>query len=114
MKSNAQSNVWEHKYRLHYACYEGDVETVKKLLDSGVSPNEPDDSSWLPLHYCAFYNKFEICEILMLHPITNVNMTNKTGATALHFAALNGHDMLIELMLSHSAIDTVCKFGVVE
>lgn len=43
----------------------------------------------------------------MLHNKTKVNMTNKTGATALHFASLNGHDLLVELILSHSGIDTV-------
>lgn len=110
LRSNAQSNEWGQKYRLHAACYEGNVESIKKLLDHGANPNEPDDSSWFPLHYCTFYNQFEACELLMLNTSTNVNMTNKTGSTALHFAAMNGHDLLVELILSHSRIDIVCKF----
>lgn len=43
----------------------------------------------------------------MTHPKTNVNAVNKTGATALHFAALNGHAYLVELILSHQFIDVV-------
>ncbi|PIO57250.1 ankyrin repeat protein, partial [Teladorsagia circumcincta] len=34
-----------------------------------------------------------------------VNAQNKGGATALHFAALNGNAYLVELLLSHPGID---------
>lgn len=45
--------------------------------------------------------------MLMTHSKTSVNAVNKTGHTALHFAALNGHYFLVELILSHQFVDTV-------
>lgn len=66
-----------------------------------------DSDSWTPLHYSTFYNHFKVFEKLIYHSETNVNVVNKTGATALHFAALNGHVYLVELMLNKPSLDTV-------
>ncbi|KAH7728676.1 krev interaction trapped protein 1-like isoform 1 [Aphelenchoides avenae] len=99
------SEIWESQYPLHKAAYEGDYLRVRDLLNIGYDPNEQDTDSWTPLHYCAFYNRFEVCQELMLHRSTDVNVVNKTGSTPLHFAALNGNAYLVELILSHQHVD---------
>ena len=38
---------------------------------------------------------------------TDVNFRNKAGSTPLHFAALQAHPNMVELLLTHSSIDTV-------
>ena len=77
------------------------------MLRQGSDPNELDNDFWTPLHYCAFYNRLEVCQVLLLHPDMDVNITNRTGATPLHFAALNGHVYVAELILSHQFADIV-------
>ena len=79
----------------------------RELLRQGSDPNELDNDFWTPLHYCAFYNRLEACQVLLLHPDMDVNITNRTGATPLHFAALNGHVYVAELILSHQFADIV-------
>uniref|UniRef100_A0A915CUK9 non-specific serine/threonine protein kinase n=1 Tax=Ditylenchus dipsaci TaxID=166011 RepID=A0A915CUK9_9BILA len=99
------TEFWEHQFPLHKYAFEGNHVKVRELLKQGHNPNELDNDCWTPLHYCAFYNRLQACEVLMLHPKTSVNAVNKTGATALHFAALNGHVFLVELILSHQFVD---------
>jgi ankyrin repeat protein len=76
-------------------------------LARGFDPNELDNDFWTPLHYCAFYNRLDACQALLLNPRTDVNVPNRTGATPLHFAALNGHVYVAELILSHQFADVV-------
>ena len=79
----------------------------RALLDQGYDPNAFDNDSWTPLHYCAFYGKLKVAQVLMNHATTNVNLTNKKGETPLHFAAMNGFHHLIELILSNAKINKV-------
>ena len=77
-------------------------------MEHGHNPNDQDNDSWTPLHYCAFYGRLKVAGALMSNAATDVNAKNKNGETPLHFAALNGYYHLIELMLSNAKIDTVC------
>ncbi|TKR95099.1 hypothetical protein L596_009314 [Steinernema carpocapsae] len=99
--SSYNGEVWSQRYPLHKAAYDGDALLVKTLLTQGVNPNECDQDSWTPLHYCAFYNKLKAMQILLNFSASSVNIPNKTGATPLHFAALNANEYMVQLILSH-------------
>ncbi|KAI1722206.1 ankyrin repeats (3 copies) domain-containing protein [Ditylenchus destructor] len=105
-QQRSPTEFWEQQFPLHKYAFDGDHEKIRDLLNQGYNPNELDNDFWTPLHYCAFYNRFEACQVLMTHSKTSVNAVNKTGHTALHFAALNGHYFLVELILSHQFVDT--------
>ncbi|KAE9549067.1 hypothetical protein FO519_007720 [Halicephalobus sp. NKZ332] len=103
------TEVWEIQFPLHKAAMDDDHERTQALLDQGYDPNAFDNDSWTPLHYCAFYGKLKVAQVLMNHATTSVNLTNKKGETPLHFAAMNGFHHLIELILSNAKIDKDIK-----
>lgn len=57
------------------AAVQGQTECMKVLLDSGMSPNAPDDKSVLPLHFCVEYGLAE-CVKLLLDAGADINMRN--------------------------------------
>ena len=57
------------------AAVEGQTECMKVLLDSGMSPNAPDDKSVIPLHFCVKYGLAE-CVKLLLDAGADINMRN--------------------------------------
>uniref|UniRef100_A0A1I8BE00 ANK_REP_REGION domain-containing protein n=1 Tax=Meloidogyne hapla TaxID=6305 RepID=A0A1I8BE00_MELHA len=105
MQQRSPTEFWEQQHPLHKYAYDGNAEKIRELLKQGLDPNELDYDFWTPLHYCAFYNRLEACQVLLLHPDMDVNIINRTGATPLHFAALNGHVYVAELILSHQFAD---------
>ena len=62
-------------YLLIMAAVEGQTECMKVLLDSGMSPNAPDDKSVFPLHFCVAYGLAE-CVKLLLDAGADINMRN--------------------------------------
>jgi len=79
VSEKSPTEFWGQMFPLHKAAFEGDHLRVRELLSKGCNPDEQDNDFWSPLHYCAFYNRFEACEVLMTHPRTNVNAVNRTG-----------------------------------
>lgn len=57
------------------AVVQGQTECMKVLLDSGMSPNAPDDKSVFPLHFCVKYGLAE-CVKLLLDAGADINMRN--------------------------------------
>ena len=116
--------AWEQRFPLHAAAYRNDAALVRcvtfgrrarrrkhtralrTLLERGHDVNEADAESWSALHYAAFYNCHDACATLMLRSDVRVNAPNDNASSPLHFAAINGHALLLELMLSHAAVDT--------
>src|SRR6185437_14004353 len=67
--------------QLFNAVDSGDVNTVQKLLDSGVSPDVRDAVGDTPLLDTALLGKTEVAALLIRHG-ANLNVTGKDGATA--------------------------------
>jgi ankyrin repeat protein len=44
---------WFEREQLHFAAGDGDLETVKRLLQHGADPNAFDDLGWTPLIHAA-------------------------------------------------------------
>lgn len=57
------------------AASDNQIECMKVLLDSGMSPNAPDDKSVFPLHFCVRYGLAE-CVKLLLDAGADINMRN--------------------------------------
>ena len=86
------------------AAVQGQTECMKVLLDSGMSPNAPDDKSVLPLHFCVEYGLAE-CVKLMLDAGADINMRNPNllDFTPLMLAAYYNRTECAELLVEAGA-----------
>lgn len=86
------------------AAVQGQTECMKVLLDSGMSPNAPDDKSVLPLHFCVKYGLAE-CVKLLLDAGADINMRNPNllDFTPLMLAAYYNRTECAELLVEAGA-----------
>ena len=110
-----------------------DVDGVKKLLAKGMDPNSVDNQGMPLLVLAAREKSDKVGAALLANPKTNVEIEDKAGENAmmmaalngdlefvkqliakdaevnkkgwapLHYAAANGHDDIVKLLLDHSA-----------
>lgn len=60
-----------------------------------------------PLHVAAAHDAYNCVERL-LSVVPNPNVTDRSGRTALHHAAYNGHTFVAELLISKGCIVNAC------
>ena len=58
----------------------GDVKRVECLLLKGAHIDSQDKDGWTPLHMAAWYNHFELAQILIQNK-ANLNVRSETGWT---------------------------------
>lgn len=68
-----------------------DDRTIRRWLDAGGDPNQPDARGQTPLIVAMRDESFKVAALLLEHPATRVDATNAVGETALMMAALKGH-----------------------
>lgn len=76
---------------------------VRLLLSKGALPDTVTASGQTPLHYAGDHGELEMVKILFELSRPNVNVRDKYGLTALHFACRKGHKDVAELLLDHGA-----------
>ncbi|ORZ32348.1 ankyrin repeat-containing domain protein [Catenaria anguillulae PL171] len=75
-----ENNIW-------LACADGDLATVKSLIESGnVAPNAQDENGYSALHAAASYDHMDIVEYLLSKDESLVHLTDEDGDTPLHAA----------------------------
>ena len=98
-----------NNYKLHKAVLDGDIELVKKLIESGFDVNEKDNNLFAPLHYATqeFSTKRECLEIIkiLLYAGANIETRDENGNTPLSNAVywFRGDPCLINLLLENGA-----------
>ena len=56
---------WFEREQLHFAASDGDLETVKRLLQHGADPNAFDDLGWTPLIHAAKRGHLDVVKCLL-------------------------------------------------
>lgn len=84
----------------------GDVVRLASLLRiKHCDPNAKNDGSWFPLMWSAKADQPACAALLLAHRLTDVNETNKDGATSLYVAAQSGCLAIVEQLLAHPGIE---------
>ncbi|XP_072038539.1 ankyrin repeat and SOCS box protein 7-like [Amphiura filiformis] len=84
----------------------GNVDSVQKYLDLGISPNETDCNGWTLLHLASSRGRERVLRIL-LQQGGRLDVRDYIGGfTCLHYAAMHGRTRLARLLLEY---DTKCE-----
>jgi uncharacterized protein len=111
-KDNSLSNVWSPDgfTPLHFACFFGQEETARDLLNHGAQVNVASRNPMkvMPLHSAAAARKLGIVRMLLEHQ-ADPNARQQEGWTALHAAAQNGDQEMLDLLLQFGADSSVAN-----
>ncbi|XP_041484073.1 transient receptor potential cation channel subfamily A member 1-like isoform X1 [Lytechinus variegatus] len=91
---------------MHYATQRGNIVCVESLIDLGATVNLKNNSKQSPLHFAARYGRLNSIKRLLDSKIgpNIINDTDGEGMTALHIAALHGHQKVVQLLLLRGAL----------
>jgi ankyrin repeat protein len=89
---------------LHFACFFGQPEAARLLLESGAAVDAvaANPTQVLPLHSAASARNLEAARLLLDHGAP-VNVRQQAGWVPIHAAAQNGDRPMVELLLKHYA-----------
>ncbi len=89
---------------LHFACFFGQPEAVRLLIDNGASVDAvaANPMQVMPLHSAASARNLEAARLLLEHGAP-VNARQHGGWVPIHSAAQNGDRLMVELLLKHQA-----------
>ena len=93
----------EFDVKLYNSSYNGDLEGVMAALAQGGRVAVRNHQGWTPLIAAAEKGHTDICGLLLAHGSDGNEMESVTKFTALHYAVLNGHSVLVEALLSWGA-----------
>lgn len=90
---------------LHRACYNGHIEVVEYLLESGAKIDSQTVDGWQPLHCACRWNKTEVADLLLQNGAL-INARTNGEQTPLHLAASNDRARnTLLLLLTHPNLD---------
>jgi ankyrin repeat protein len=89
---------------LHLACFMGQAECARILVEAGADANARADNPTRvrPLHSATAARQHAIAALLLAHG-AEVDARQQAGYTALHAAALHGDEPLVSLLLERGA-----------
>lgn len=88
---------------LFKAVTNGDISTVKALLDRGANVNAVEEKYGItPLHMAAYQGNMELVQLL-LDRGANINAKDKEGEAPLHSASNNGQLQVVKLLINKGA-----------
>ena len=89
---------------LHFACFFGQSEAARLLIESGAAVDAvaANPTKVMPLHSAASARNLEAARLLLEHRAP-VNARQQAGWVPIHAAAQNGDRPMVELLLKHRA-----------
>jgi ankyrin repeat protein len=94
---------------LHKAAYSGHLDVVEYVVRFGAYLNAQNKQGNTPLHCAASHNELAVVKYLIDRPTIEVNLSNRSGKTALDKARMFGETA--KFLIEHGAVSG--KLGVV-
>jgi len=88
---------------LHTAAGKGDLETVRRLLGEGASPNTWDNAGWTPLHEASGYGNLPLVTLLLDAGASPSVPATSENLTPLHEAATRGFVEVVAILVARGA-----------
>ncbi|KVH93479.1 ankyrin repeat domain-containing protein 2B-like [Cynara cardunculus var. scolymus] len=102
----AEEDVNEDESIVHQTASVGDIEGLKKALESGANKDEEDSEGRTALHFACGYGEVK-CAQALLEAGAKVDALDKNKNTALHYAAGYGRKECVSLLLDNGAAVTL-------
>jgi ankyrin repeat protein len=98
------------KFPLHCAAESGDLDSVKRLVDKGMSPDIQNSKGQTPLHCAALSGKLDVVQWLVNEGGATPDVgCYDEGGTPLHYAASGGHSHIVQWLLDVVGVDPSIK-----
>lgn len=91
-----------HAGPLTDAAEQGDLDTVRRLLQEGIDVNEPELDGTTALHWAVHANDIGMAELLIAAG-ADANARNRVGAPPILTATINGNAEMLTLLLAAGA-----------
>jgi len=87
------------------AAAQGNIESVKRHLGTGVDVNAKNKAGMTPLHYASMMGHKEVARLLITNgaDVKAKSQFQNFGETPLHHAASGGHGEIVELLITKGA-----------
>ena len=93
----------KQKNDLFKAVKEGNIDSVRSLLDNGARIDVVDSRGWQPIHSAAQYGQTAIVELLLARDASQINAATTNGSQPIHLAARQGHGAIVVLLAANGA-----------
>ena len=90
------------------ACFRGELERVREMLDHGAATSARCERLTTALHWAASMGHLDVCELLVERG-GDVNARSVTGESPLHIAAREGNLASAEFLLGAGANPRLCS-----
>lgn len=80
-----------------------DINTLIKLLGEGMDPNETDRDGRTALIHSVIDGDISMISLMLNDGNTNINLQDRLGYTALHYAAQDYSEDICNILLEHGA-----------
>ena len=98
------------KEKLLFACADGDVAEVKRLLSTGLNVNVTDLYGHSLLWLACYRNQTEVVRYLLSQPAIDLNQKDKDGQTAMNASLIGSQYQCTQLLLNDKRTDlSLCK-----
>jgi len=86
-----------NKTALMYACYDGDFESVKILIENGADINRQDNEGWTALFYAVSKNREDIAQYLIAKG-ANKQIKDISGKRPYDYAVADGNTQIADMV----------------